>query len=104
MNSRKRWGWKRRESTSALITQKKKVKKHGINRMKAEIHEYWQMKFSQTRGRMSEVPQILILGSLEIIPTKQAVSSGALMATSPPKWERSSPLMSQLQESVTSSH
>lgn len=48
--------------------------------MKAQNHEYLQMKFSQTRGRMSEFPGILILGSLEILPTKQAVSSGPLMA------------------------
>lgn len=53
--------------------------------MKAQNHEYLQMKFSQTRGRLSEFPGILILGSLEILPTKQAASSGPLMAISPTK-------------------
>lgn len=53
--------------------------------MKAQTHEHLQIKFSQTRGRMSEFPGILILGSLEIIPTKQAVSSGPFMALGPPK-------------------
>lgn len=49
--------------------------------MKAPNHEYLQMKFFQTR-RMPEVPRILILGSLEILPTTQAVSCGPLMAIS----------------------
>lgn len=82
MNSRKRWGWKRRESTSALITQKKKVKKHRTNWMKAQTHEYLQMKCSQTGGRMPELPAMLILGSL-------ANRLWTLMASSATKVERS---------------
>lgn len=51
--------------------------------MKAQNHKYLQIKFSQTRGRMPEFPGILILGSLEIFPTKQAVSSAPSMSISP---------------------
>lgn len=64
--------------------------------MKAQNHEYLPMKFSQAWRKMSEVPRILILGSLEVFPTKQAVSYKPLMVISHTRLEeRSLLLMSQ---------